>query len=59
VKNKDMCASALLQHQSTVFYQALEYSWDKLLLKLKTTEGKLGILINLNRHLSPDVLQIT
>lgn len=54
-----MCASALLQHQSTIFYQALEYSWDKLLLRLKTTEGKLGILISLNRHLSPDVLQIT
>lgn len=37
VKNKDKCVSGLLQHQSTVFSAALEYAWDRLLWKLKTT----------------------
>lgn len=59
VKNKATSVSVLLQHQRAVFYEPLEYSWNKLLLELKTTERKLRILINLSRHLSLDVLQIS
>lgn len=55
MKNKDTCMSGLLQHQSTVFSEVMEYAWNRLLLRLKTTEGKLEILINLSRHLSLDV----
>lgn len=58
MKNKDTCVSGLLQHQSTVFSEALEYAWDRLRLRLKTTEGKQGILINVSTHLSLDVFKI-
>lgn len=51
--------SGLLQHQTTVFSEVMEYAWNRLFLRLKTTEGKLEILINLSRHLSLDVFQIS